>query len=70
MSKLLTLIPQFWKAIIAFVAPAAVVIGASVLKGSDGGSTITQAEWITAAVAAIITSAGVGAKGNAPKPPQ
>lgn len=59
--------PQFWKAIIGFVAPGAAVIGMSILPGGDGGSHLTQAEWITALVAAIITAAGVAAKGNAPK---
>jgi len=59
---------QYWKAFIAFVAPAAVIIGSSTLSGSDGGSSITKAEWITAAVAAIVTSAGVGAKGNQDSP--
>jgi hypothetical protein len=45
------------------------VIAVAAFPGSDGGSHITQAEWIAAAVAAIVTSVGVGAKGNAPKPP-
>lgn len=62
--------PQYWKAVVAFLAPAASVIAMSaLLPGSDGGSAITQTEWIMAAGAAIITSAGVAAKGNAPKPP-
>lgn len=60
--------PRYWKAAIAFAAPAASVIGLAVLKGSDGGTAITQSEVITAVVAAIVTSAGVAAKGNAPKP--
>lgn len=45
-----------WKAIVAFIAPAAVVIGSSVLATSDGGSSITQAEIVTAIVAAIVSS--------------
>lgn len=61
--------PRYWKAFIAFIAPAAVIIGASTLSGSDGGSAITKAEWITAAVAAVVTSAGVGATKNRQDPP-
>lgn len=61
--------PQYWKSFIAFVSPAAIAIGAAALRGSDGGSTITKAEWIAAGVAAIVTSAAVAAKSNAPKPP-
>jgi predicted membrane-bound mannosyltransferase len=62
------------KAVVGFVAPAAVVIGSSVTSASDGGSTITQAEIVTAVVAAIVTSAGVfgfknkPAKGQPSKP--
>lgn len=67
---MLSKIPQYWKAVVGFVAPAATVIVIAVTAGSDGGSSITTAEWITAAAAAIITSAGVGLKGNAPKPPE
>lgn len=55
---------RYWKAIIGFVAPGAVVVGASVLEGSDGGSAITQAELVTALVACVVTAAGVAAKGN------
>ena len=53
-----------WKAVVGFVAPGAVILGSSVLGGSDGGSHVTQAEWITAAVACVVTSGGVWAKGN------
>lgn len=60
---------HYWKAILGFVVPGAVIIGSSVLDASDGGSTITQAEWITAIVAMIVTGGTVAAKGNAPKTP-
>lgn len=66
--NVLSKIPQYWKAIIAFVAPAASVIVVATLPSSAGGGMITKTEWIGAAAAAIITSAGVAAKGNAPKP--
>lgn len=61
-------VAQYWKAIVGFISPGAVIIGSSVLSGSDGGSTITQAEWITAIVACVITSGGVAWVENAPKP--
>jgi len=60
---------HYWKAILAFVVPGAVIIGSSVLDASDGGSTITTSEWVTAAVACIVTAGAVGAKGNADKVP-
>lgn len=55
---------RYWKAILAFIVPGAIIVGASVLEGSDGGSTITQAEWITAIVACIVTSGSVAAVSN------
>lgn len=62
-------IAPYWKALIGFIAPGAVVIGASVLSGSDGGTAVTQAELITAGVAMVVTGGGVYAKKNAPLPP-
>lgn len=58
------------KAILAFISPGAVVIGSAVLEKSPGGTSITTAEWITAAVACIVTSAAVGAATNGPRPGQ
>lgn len=58
----------YWKAVIAFMAPGAVMIGSAVLENSAGGEMITQGEWITALVAAVVASAGVAAKSNGPKP--
>lgn len=60
----MTKIAPYWKAVIGFIAPGAVIIGASTLPGSDGGSVVTGSEIITAAVACVVTSAGVYAKGN------
>lgn len=57
----------YWKAVIGFVAPAAAIIVASVLDGSDGGTAITAAEWITAACTAVITASTVYAVPNQPK---
>lgn len=57
--------PKYWKAILAFVAPGAVVLGSAVLDSSAGGSHITGAEWVTAAVACVVTSTSVGVKKNA-----
>ena len=56
---MLSKVAPYAKAIVGFVAPAAVTIGAAVQDSSAGGSAITQAEWVTAAVACIVTSAAV-----------
>lgn len=55
---------EYWKAILGFVVPGAVIIGSSVTSGSDGGTSITGSEWVTAAVAMIVTGAAVAVKGN------
>jgi hypothetical protein len=58
---------HYWKAIIAFLVPGAVVIGSAVTSGSDGGTSITSAEWVTAVVAMIVTGGAVGfGPANAP----
>lgn len=58
---------HYWKAILAFLVPGAVIIGSSVTSGSDGGTTITTAEWVTAIVAMIVTGGAVGlGPANAP----
>lgn len=59
-------VAPYWKAVIAFIAPAAAIVIASVLEGSDGGTAITSAEWITAACTAIITSSTVYVVPNKP----
>ena len=56
---LLQRVAPYWKAVVGFVAPGAVLIGSAVLEGSDGGTAITVAEWVTAGVAMIVTSAAV-----------
>lgn len=61
------LIAPYWKAVIGFIAPAAVVITSSVTEASAGGVGITAGEWVTAACAAIITGAAVYSKSNAPQ---
>ena len=67
--NVLSKVPQYWKAVLAFLGPAAGIIVISVQSGSDGGSAITKAEWIGAIATAILTSGAVAAKSNAPKPP-
>jgi hypothetical protein len=57
-------VAEYAKAVVGLIAPGAVVIGSSVLEGSDGGTAITTAEWITAAVACVVTAAGVYATPN------
>jgi hypothetical protein len=55
---------RYYKAVVAFVAPGAVVIGSAVADASTGGAKITTAEWVTALVACVVTSAGVAAVAN------
>jgi hypothetical protein len=55
----LAALAPYWKAVVGFVAPGAVVLAASVLPGSDGGEAITTAELVTAGTAMLITAAGV-----------
>lgn len=54
----------YWKAIVGFVAPGTVVIATAINDASQGGSTITQTEWVTALLAMVITGGGVYAKSN------
>ncbi len=54
----------YWKAIIGFVAPGAVVLTSAVTEASAGGEHITAGEWVTAACAAVITGAAVYGKSN------
>lgn len=56
---MMKIIAPYWKALVAFLAPGAVLIGSAVTEGSAGGETITGSEWITAAVACVITGATV-----------
>ena len=58
-------IGPYWKAVVAFFAPAAVVLTSAVTEASVGGTVITQGEWITAICACVITSAAVYAVPNA-----
>ena len=53
------LLAPYSKAVVAFIAPGAVLIGASVTDASPGGVHITAGEWVTAVVACIVTSAAV-----------
>lgn len=67
MDKIMDVIGRFWKAVVGFAVPAAVIITSAVQKGSDGGESITTAEWVTAACAAIITAGGVAVTRNRSK---
>lgn len=66
--KVMDFVGRFWKALVGFAVPAAVIITSAVQSGSDGGSSITTAEWVTAICAAVITAGGVAVTGNRPKP--
>lgn len=52
-------IAPYWKAVAGFLTPGAVILGGAVLEVSDGGTTITTAEWVTALVAVIVTGGAV-----------
>ena len=60
-----TLAPYF-KAVVAFIAPGAVVLTSAVTEASAGGEFITAGEWVTAVCATIITGAAVYAVPNKP----
>ena len=59
---------RYAKAIVGFVAPGLVTLGAALTDASDGGKSITQTEWLVALIACVATSAGVYAVKN--KEPQ
>lgn len=61
-------IGKYWKAIAGFVAPGAVALGAALTAGSDGGTSITTTEWISAGIACVVTSAAVYRVQNKPNP--
>jgi len=56
----------YFKAVVAFIAPAAVVLTSAVQTNSVGGELITSGEWVTAICATVITGAAVYAVPNAP----
>lgn len=58
----------YWKALVGFLAPAGLILISAVTEASAGGVEVTQAEWITAAAVAVVTSAGVYTVRNRPFP--
>jgi hypothetical protein len=56
----------YFKAVVAFIAPGAVVLTSAVTEGSAGGVAVTPGELITAACATVITAAAVYATPNRP----
>ena len=56
----MTKFAEYWKAIVAVVGAVAVAVQAAVTDG-----TITSAEWLTIAIAAV-TAVGVYLKANKP----
>ena len=49
----------YWKAIIAFVAPAAPLLVAATQDASRAGEDITKAEWVFAITTCVISAAAV-----------
>lgn len=67
MSNVIEYLGTVAKALVAFVAPGAVILTSAVLENSAGGEAITQGEWVTAACATIITAGAVyGVPNKAP----
>jgi len=56
----------YFKAVVAFIAPGAVVLTSAVTDASAGGEAITSGELVTALCATVITAAGVYAVPNKP----
>lgn len=62
----MNILAPYFKAVVAFIAPAAVILTSAVQANSVGGEAITSGEWVTAICATIITGAGVYAIPNKP----
>jgi len=60
----MTNVLPYLKAVVAFIAPAVVILLGATLAASDGGETITRAEWLTALVACLGTGGTVYAVPN------
>lgn len=54
----------YFKAVVGFIAPGAVILTSAVQENSAGGELITGGEWVTAICATIITGAAVYAVPN------
>ena len=54
----------YYKALVGFVAPGAVVLTAAVTDSSPAGEAITAGEWVTALCACLISGAAVYATPN------
>ena len=55
-TKAIDALRPYAKAIVAFVAPGAVLIGNAVTDRSPGGTAITPDEWVVALVACVVAS--------------
>lgn len=60
-------IRPYAKAVVGFVTPGAIALGAAVQSGTPGGSGVTAAEWITIAVACVVTGGAVFSTPNRPQ---
>lgn len=52
-------VQAYWKAIVAFIAPAVPLVVAAVQQGSPGGQTITVPEWVSIGAAMVVTGGAV-----------
>jgi len=66
-------IAPYYKAVAGFLIPFLTQIAAALTARSDGGTTITQSEWLTAILTSLAAGGVVFAvpnKNNDPVPPQ
>jgi hypothetical protein len=59
-------VQSYAKAIVGFAAPGVVALGGALTAQSDGGTRITAYEWVSAAIACLVTSGLVFAIPNKP----
>jgi hypothetical protein len=67
-TQLLDFLKPYRKSVAGFVTPGVLILLGALLPASDGGFTITGAEWSTAITACLATAGVVWKVKNHPKP--
>jgi hypothetical protein len=49
----------YWKAVVAFLAPGAVVVGIAAQREITGGDPLSSSVWLYAAATCVVTAASV-----------
>ena len=52
-------IRPYAKAVVAFVTPGVVALGAAFQEGSPGGTSVTSSEWVAVVAAMLVTGGAV-----------